>query len=405
MTLTITRLGHLGDAIAETARGPVYVSMALPGEVVEDTGEARITAPKIVTPSAERVKAPCPQYRTCGGCALQHASDGFVARWKAEVVETALAGQGITAKVTQVETSPTHSRRRATLSARRTKKDVMIGFHARASDVLVEVGDCLLLEPSLMAALPAIKDAARAGGSRKGEIAFTVTASDGGADLSAQGGKPMDSELFSALSEIAERHQLARVAWNGETIATRRPATQRFGAGLVQPPSGAFLQATKAGEASLVAAVREIVGPSARVVDLFSGSGTFTLPLAETAEVHAVESDSAMLKALDAGWRQAQGLKRITHEARDLFRRPLLPDELEKFGAVVLDPPRAGAEAQVEQIGLSRTKTLAYVSCNPITFARDAKRLIAQGFTLGKITVVDQFRWSTHVELVAAFTR
>lgn len=404
-TLTITRLGHLGDAIAETPDGPIYVAMALPGEVVEDTGEARITAPKIVTPSEDRVKAPCAHYRACGGCVLQHASEAFVARWKAEVVETALRGQGIEARASATLTSPARSRRRAVVTGRRTKKGTLVGFHARASDTVIEIPECQLLDPALMAALPAAHEATALGGSRKGEVAFTLTLSDSGVDMACEGGKEMDTTLFSDLAGLAERHALARISWNGEAVATRAPAQQTMGKARVQPPSGAFLQATRHGEAALLEAVKAIVGDAPRVVDLFTGCGTFALPLAEVSEVHAVESEPAMIRALDAGWRSAQGLKRVTTEARDLFRRPLLPDELDQFDVVVLDPPRAGAEAQINQIALSNTKRVAYVSCNPITFARDAKRLLAVGFSLGRLTVVDQFRWSTHVELVAEFTR
>ncbi|WP_376876366.1 class I SAM-dependent RNA methyltransferase [Albirhodobacter sp. R86504] len=404
-TLTINRLGHLGDAIAETPDGPIYVAMALPGEVVEATGEARITAPKIITPSEDRVKAPCPHYRSCGGCVLQHAADPFVARWKAEVVETALRGQGIEAHTTQTLTSPTQSRRRAVVTGRRTKKGALVGFHARGSDTIIEIPQCKLLDPALMAALPAAQDATLAGSSRKGEIAFTLTLSDSGVDMACEGGKEMDPALFTTLAGLAETHSLARISWNGEAVATRAPAQQTMGKARVQPPSGAFLQATRHGEAALLEAVKAIVGDAPRVVDLFTGCGTFALPLAETSEVHAVESEPAMIRALDTGWRSAQGLKRVTTEARDLFRRPLLPDELKPFDVVVLDPPRAGAEAQIEQIALSEVHKIAYVSCNPITFARDARRLITAGFSLGPLTVVDQFRWSTHVELVAEFTR
>jgi 23S rRNA (uracil1939-C5)-methyltransferase len=172
----------------------------------------------------------------------------------------------------------------------------------------------------------------------------------------------------------------------------------------VTPPPGAFLQATPQGEASLVTAVRDAVGSSRHVIDLFAGCGTFSLPLAESAEVHAVEGDAGMTAALDHGWRMAQGLKPVTFETRDLYRRPLLPDELAKTDAVVLDPPRAGAEAQVAEIVKAMPPVVAYVSCNPVTFARDAAVLIAAGYTLNWVQVVDQFRWSSHVELAAQFT-
>lgn len=188
-------------------------------------------------------------------------------------------------------------------------------------------------------------------------------------------------------------------------IAARRPAFQRFGPARVTPPPGAFLQATAEGEAALVGFVRDAVAGAKSVADLFAGCGTFSLPLAQTAEVHAVEGEAAMLAALDKGWRQAQGLHRVTHEARDLFRRPLLHDELNRYDAIVIDPPRAGAEAQIHEICASATRILAYVSCNPVTFARDAAQLCAAGFRLERLLAVDQFRFSAHVELAALFRR
>lgn len=406
MRLTIERLSLHADGVGQGPEGAIHAPMVLPGEVIEGEPEAgRIASPKIETPSAARVKPPCPHYRACGGCVLQHGSDDFVAGWKASVVETALAGRGIAAKVALVETSPLHSRRRATLSGRRTKKGVLVGFHARASETLVEVPGCLILRPELMEAIPAVEAATALGASRKGEVSFALTLSEAGVEIAARGGKPMDRALFEALSDLATRHDLARLSWEGETVAERRPARQAFGRARVTPPPGAFLQATDAGEAALVAFVRAATKGAARVADLFAGCGTFALALADEAEIHAVESSAPMLEALDRGWRTAQGLKRVTHEARDLFRRPLLPDELARYDAIVIDPPRAGAEAQVQQICASKTRNLAYVSCNPVSFARDAAALTAAGFEIADLIVVDQFRWSSHIELAARFTR
>lgn len=406
MTLTIDRLSLHADGVAHGAAGTVHVAMALPGEEVDgEVSEGRIAAPRILTPSPERVKAPCPHYRACGGCVLQHASDRFVEGWKASVVTSALAQRGVEARVLRVETSPPMSRRRATLSGRRTKKGTLVGFHARASDTVVEVPECRILRPELLAAMPALHEATALGASRKGEISFVLTLSEAGIEVAARGGKEMDAALYEALAELARRHDLARLNWGEETVAERRPAQQVFGAARVTPPAGAFLQATAEGEAALVAFVRKAVGDAARVADLFAGCGTFALPLAATAEVHAVEGEAAMLGALDRGWRGAQGLKRVTHEVRDLFRRPLLADEIDRFEAVVIDPPRAGAEAQVGEIATSKLRNLVHVSCNPVTFARDARRLVDAGFTLEDLIVVDQFRWSAHIELAAAFRR
>ncbi|MBV7410992.1 class I SAM-dependent RNA methyltransferase [Maritimibacter sp. DP1N21-5] len=400
--LTIERLGHQGDGIA---KGPVFVPRTLPGEVIAgEVVDGRIETPVIVTPSADRVKPPCPHYRMCGGCSLQHASDAFVENWKVQVVETALVAQGISTTVRGIMTSPANARRRAVLSGRRTKKGALVGFHAPRSDVLTPVPDCRLLAPGIMAGLPGFEALVIAGGSRKGEVRITVSESEAGLDVWVSGGKPLDLALETELARIAGEQGFARLAWGDEVIATALPPVQRFGrAGVVVPP-GSFLQATKAGEAALLAAVQEAVGDASRVIDLFAGSGTFSLPLAERAEVHGVEGEREMLRALEQGWRQSQGLKQVTVETRDLFRRPLLADEL-AADAIVIDPPRAGAEAQVVEVAKSPARRIAAVSCNPVTFARDAKILTDAGYKLDWIVVVDQFRWSSHVELAAQFSR
>lgn len=256
-----------------------------------------------------------------------------------------------------------------------------------------------------MALFPVLGEIVQIGASRKGEVTLTVTRAEGGADVAVSGAKPLDAALRLDLAGLVERAGLARLAWEGEVIALRVPPAQRFGAARVVPPPGAFLQATPEGEADLLAAVRDAVGPAHRLADLFAGCGTFALPLAERAEVHAVEGEAAMLTALDSGWRQAAGLKRVTVETRDLFRRPLLADELRGFDAVVIDPPRAGAEAQMAELARSTVPVIAAVSCNPVSFARDARLLVQGGYRLDWVQAVDQFRWSPHVELAARFTK
>lgn len=398
---SILRLGHQGDGIAE---GPVYAPRTLPGEQVSGVLDGSVlTDIKVLAPSDNRVKPPCRHYKSCGGCQLQHASDAFVADWKVEVVRTALAAQGLQAEMRPILTSPPQSRRRAAIAVRRTKKGALAGFHGRASGVITEIPDCQLLDPALTAATPVAKALAELGGSRKGVLSVTLTLSEAGLDVAVQGGKPLDGPLEMALAQATEQHGLARLAWDGEVIAMRHPPSQRFGAAKVLPPPGAFLQATKDGEQALTRAVFDIVGPAKQVVDLFAGCGTFSLPLAQRAEVHAVEGEAEMTQALDQGWRKSSGLKQVTTEVRDLFRRPLMPDELTRFDAVVLDPPRAGAEAQVAELAQARSPVIAYVSCNPVTFARDAKILVQAGYALEWVQVVDQFRWSSHSELVGSF--
>ena len=403
--MTIDRLGHLGDGIAETPDGAVFVPQMLPGEVVEgDLQGDRLTNPRILTPSVHRIKPPCAHARTCGGCLLQHADDGFVADWKLSVVRSALAGQGLSAEFRPIITSPAKSRRRATFAARRTKSGALIGFHARASDMLVDIPHCQLLHPALIASFPALTALVAFAGSRSTEISLTVTHSLAGPDVMVTGGKAVDAAQKLDLARLVETHGIARLTWNAEPVALRAQPTQRLGRALVTPPPGAFLQATAEGEAALLAAITAAVGKARRITDLFAGIGTFSIPLAETATVHAVESEAEMLAALDKGARHAEGLHRITTEARDLFRRPLEPDEFKGIDAVVIDPPRAGAEAQTHTLARAKVPVIAAVSCNPVTFARDARTLTKAGYKIDWIQVVDQFRWSSHVELVSRFS-
>nr|WP_227754237.1 class I SAM-dependent RNA methyltransferase [Stagnihabitans tardus] len=399
--MTIARLGHRGDGIAEG----VYAPGTLPGEEVE--GELQgdtLTDIRILTPSSSRVKPPCSHARTCGGCLMQHASDATVAEWKTAIVRGALEGQGLSAEVRPIITSPPRSRRRATLAARRTKGGVLMGFHLRASDTIAPVPNCQLLHPDLIAAFPALEALVKIGGSRTVEMTLAVTRTLTGADVVVTNAKPADAELQLDLARLVEAHGLARLTWNGEVVAQRTPPIIKLGAARVALPPAAFLQATEEGEAALLTLVREAVGPAKKIIDLFSGLGTFSLPLAQNAEVHAVENDVALLTALDKGFRLAEGLKRVTTDIRDLYRRPLEPDEFKGIDAVVIDPPRAGAEAQCHTLAKSKVPVIAMVSCNPVTFARDAKILVQGGYKLHWVQPVDQFRWSNHVELAALFT-
>lgn len=378
------------------------IPRTLPGETVSLDADG---TPRIVTPSPDRIAPPCRHFRSCGGCAIQHATDAFTAAWKRDIVARALSARGLSADILGPETSPPQSRRRARLSARRTKSGTLIGFHARGSDTIVAVPECRLLTPALMAAFPALDALTRRAASRTSELSLTVTETLNGPDIHIAAERPLDPELRAALTDIARTHRLARLTWNDDPVVTLLPPLLQIGRAQVAPPPAAFLQATAHGQETLTGLVRRAVGKARRIVDLFAGCGTFALPLAETAEVHAVESDAAMLAALDRAWRATPGLHRVTTEARDLFRRPLDAADLKPFDAAVIDPPRAGAEAQVTALAASHIANIAMVSCNPVTFARDAGILVAAGFRLGPVTLVDQFRWSHHVELSTQFTR
>ncbi len=403
MSHQIVRLGKDGDGIAE---GPIYVRGALPGELVdgEVTGN-RIDAPKILTPSSDRVRAPCRHYGSCGGCALQHSSDAFLENWKADIVRSALSAHGIEAPIRQVLTSPAKSRRRAIFSARRTKKSALVGFHMSASDAIVDVLDCQVILPEITSLLPSLRVLAQHGATRRSELTIHVIWTANGADVAVSNARESDLTLFETLAGVAQDAGFARLSWNGELLLQRTPPTLHFDGIAVEPPPGAFLQATEHGERALLAAVTEAVGDARQIADLFSGCGTFSLPLARQAEIFAYESAPDHIEALHVAWKKAEGLKSLRTETRDLFRRPLLIEELAAFDAVVIDPPRAGAQAQAKELANSSVQRIAAVSCNPTTFARDAAQLILGGYRLLWIDVVDQFRWSPHVELVAAFSR
>lgn len=397
-TLVVERLGAGGDGVA----GEAFVARALPGETVEGpVSEGRMDAPRILAPSPDRVAPPCPHFRRCGGCALQHASDAFVAGWKAGRVRGALAARGLDAAVASVATSPPRSRRRAALTGRRTKKGAVVGFHVRRSDEVVAIPACTLLLPEIVKRLPVLEAVTRLAAPRGGAVGLHVTWSEAGLDLVVSDAKPATPETLAEIAAL----DLARVAWNGEPLTLARAPARSVGPATLVPPPGAFLQATDHGEAALAALVLDATDGATRVADLFAGCGTFALRLAARARTDAFEGDGALVAAMRAAADTAPALKPLAATARDLFRDPLAEAELAPYGAVVIDPPRAGAQAQAARLAASAVPVVAHVSCNPATFARDARVLVDGGYRMGPIAVVDQFRWSPHVELFARFDR
>ena len=403
---TIDKIGALGDGIVSSDQGDIFAPFALPREkITGDVENGRIQNPRIVMPVPERIKPICRHFKTCGGCTMQHANDVVLANWKMQKTKDALTTVGLYPEFRRGMTVPLGSRRRATFAVKRTKKGAMIGFHGRASDTIVEITECPVSDPELLSCLPALKEMAILGASRKAPLRASVTASENGLDVSIEGGKKLDASDIAKLAKIAGSANIIRLFWNHETAVQSSPPIHTINSVKVSPPSGSFLQATKEGETILIDAVQGIVSSSKKVVDFFSGCGTFALPLAKNAEVLAIEGSGEMLMSLDHAWRGSTGLKDIKTEKRDLFRRPLQADELMKVDAVVLDPPRAGALAQVQELIHSNVKKIAFVSCNPATFARDAKVLVDGGYTLNWVQVVDQFLYNPHVELVAEFTK
>ncbi|MGE3304879.1 MAG: class I SAM-dependent RNA methyltransferase [Rhizobiaceae bacterium] len=400
--LTIERLGAQGDGIAATAQGPVYVAFALPGERVSVERKAsRATLVEVLEPSPDRVAPACRHFGVCGGCSLQHLIEPAYLDFKRERVIEALRSLRIETNVPATVRCAPASRRRAVFTARRTERGMLLGYNRALSHELVDIGECPILLPEIVAALPTLRHLAAIVASVGAPFHVTVTATQTGLDVAFSGSGKVNEEARAATIRFAVAERLARVSVDGEILIEPAKPTVAFGKAYVTPPPGAFLQAVPAAEAVMAALVREHVGKARRVADLFCGAGAFALRLAEHAEVHAVEEDAAALAALDRARRSTPGLKPVSVERRDLFRRPLTAKELGRFDAVVFDPPRAGAEDQSKQIARSDVPRVAAVSCNPISLARDLRILIDGGYRLVSVTPVDQFLWSSHVEAVA----
>ncbi|CAN5275096.1 class I SAM-dependent RNA methyltransferase [soil metagenome] len=410
--LTIARLGAQGDGIADTASGPVFVPLSLPGETVTaEVKDGRANDVEIVTASLERIAPVSPQYGDCGGCSLQHWAAAPYLEWKREQVRLALGREGIETEIEATVAVPMASRRRLALHARRTPEGrVIMGFKARKSWRLVEVSECPVADPRLVRAFPALAKLAAAFLEHpKSAPTLHVTWTLDGLDVDVtgverkSGGLSRDRQMQAI--RAAQEADLARLSLAGETLVMARQPRVMFGPATVPVPPGGFLQAVPEAEAAMTARAVAAVKGSKKIADLFCGSGSFTFPLATVAPVLAADASVASIAALKAGVGTAQGLRQITAEARDLFRRPLSPFDLKGCDAIVFDPPRAGAIDQTAQIGGTEASVVVGVSCNPQTFARDARTLIDAGFSLETVTPIDQFLWSAHVELVGVFRR
>ena len=406
----IVSLAAQADGVAETPGGPLYVPYVLPGERVriEPEGEGRAGLLKIVTPSPQRVAAPCRHFTRCGGCVIQHAAPDFYAAWKRDLAATALKSRGIETEIAPLIPAQARSRRRATFAVMRTKKGAMVGYYARGSHDIIPVSECPLVLPEIEKAIPSLGEIVSPGLSRSARASVLVTSTLNGLDVAVTGGKSLDGPMRVELGSRAAVADIARLSWDGEIVAERRSPQLDLSGLRVALPIGGFLQPTADGETALIRLVREGVGGARRVADLFAGCGTFAAALAGVSAVHAVEGEAKALAALERAVREqgpARALKPVTTETRDLARRPLLASELNGFDAVIVDPPRAGASAQAEEIAKSKVPVVVSVSCNPATFARDARMLLDGGYRLDRVTPVDQFLWSSHLELVGIFRR
>lgn len=401
-TLRIERLGAAGDGIAFTPSGPVFVPFTLPGELVEaERVKDRAVLDGILEASPSRVTPACRHFGACGGCALQHMEQEAYRAWKRERVVQALAAEWVEAEVAPLVPCAPNSRRRVALAARQTDAGMLLGFNRMHSHEIVDIAENWIALPQIVDALPRLRDLAKRLARTPNAFRLLVTASDSGLDIAAEGSGKLAEADRRAAGDFAIRAGFARLSVDGEIVVEPLRPTVAFGGVAVALPPGAFLQAVASTEEAMAVLVTAHLGKARRVADLFAGCGTFALRLARRAAVHAVEGDAATLAALDRAARHAPGLKPVTAERRDLFRRPLTAKELDRFDAVCLDPPRAGAEAQCRELAKSAVARVAAVSCNPATLARDLKILVAGGYRVTSVTPLDQFLWSGHVEAVA----
>ena len=405
--IEITRIGAQGDGIGERT----FVPLTLPGETVRARVEGeRGELEAVLTASPDRVAPPCPHFGVCGGCALQHwAAEPYLA-WKRDRVIEALSREGLETEVLPTFASPPASRRRLALHARAARGGAVVGFKERRSWTLVPIETCPISDPRLVAALPALRALGKPFLEHpKSAPTLHVTLTRTGLDIditgveAKSGGLSADARVRAAM--IAQEADFARVTLAGEAVYVAREAIVTLGAAHVALPPGAFLQAVPQAEAAMAAFAVEAVGGAARIADLFCGVGTFTFRLAQVGTVLAADAAAPAIAALKSAAGRAPGLKTITAEARDLTKRPVLARELARIDAVVFDPPRAGALEQAGEIARSKVGRVVGVSCNPATFARDARVLVDAGFRLDRILPVDQFLWSPHVELVGVFSR
>ena len=393
----IVRVAAKGDGVTGDGR---HVAGSAPGD--------RLMAEGGLERGPHYQKPPCRHFDECGGCNLQQLDDAALSDFVEQRCVNALLAQEIGPKtIHPVHLSPPHTRRRVALRAVRMGKKVLLGFSAAGSHRVIDLSECPVMDARLVILIPKLRALAVKLLGHRTQWQIKLALIDQGVDMLLEGYEPDGLAAHEGLVEFAQENALARLAidtgYGPETLWEPEPATFTLSGVAVPYPHYAFLQATPDGEAALLSAVRHAIGDAKLVADLFAGLGTFALGLCEGRRVYAGEADRAALLSLkSASDRNAKG---IATDHRDLFRRPLTPAEINRFDAVVLDPPRAGAREQVVQLAASTVPIIAYISCNPASFARDAKRLIEAGYTLTDLWPVGQFRWSTHVELAARFVR
>jgi 23S rRNA (uracil1939-C5)-methyltransferase len=399
----IVGLGAQGDGIAETPAGRIYVPYALPGERWRlADGEP----PLLLRPHPTRARAVCPHFGSCGGCVAQHVPDALYVAWKRAIVVEAFRHRGIDAPVDDLVRVALASRRRLTVYARRYRKNLHLGFYRAATHYIMNVTECPIAMPQLVAVLPVLREMLEPMLMGEAEAAIDMLATPAGVDVGMTFIHLDSSQKhYPRLAALAARHGLARLTVGRDTLLEARRPVLEFGGVEVAPPPEAFVQAVEAAEAEMVRLVLAATAKAKRVADLFCGLGTFTFPLARRARVLAVDEEENSIAALATAARHAQGLKPIEAKVRDLLRMPLSAKELEGFDAVVFDPARSGAQKQSEQLARSKVPGVVAVSCDPGTLARDVRSLVDGGYRLERVTPIDQFLYSHHVEVVAVLRR
>jgi len=409
--LVIDHVGHHGDGVAMSGGSKIYVPYTLGGETVDvapvpghHPDRRRLITVEAASPA--RITPFCPHFGVCGGCAIQHWDAEPYQAWKRELVVTTLAQGGIDCEVAPLVDAHGLGRRRITLHARMGTHDVLkVGFAAANSHDIVPIDRCPILDPHLDGAIEAAWAIAEPLISMGKPLDIQITATNSGLDVDVRGSGPLSTAMIGRLSRVAEQHRLARLTRHGELVLMRSPPVVSIGTTQVALPPGSFLQATVEGEERLAALASAHCKRGKYIADLFCGVGPFALRLAAKSRIAAFDSDAGAVAALQKAATSTSGLKPVKAEARDLFRRPLMPQELRDYDTVVFDPPRQGAQAQATQLAASKIPVVVAISCNVTTFARDAKILIDGGYKIEGVTPVDQFRHTPHVELVAKFRR
>ena len=393
----ILRVAARGDGVTADGR---YIAYAAPGDRLDPSGG--------LIHGAHHIEPACPHFTLCGGCQLQHVDDETLGVFVRERITHALSTQHIeVSEVHPTHLSPSHSRRRVAVRSAWAGKHLHLGFSTEKSHRIIDLQQCDVMAPALFALLDPIRAFLEPRLNRARHVQIKMAIVDQGVDVLIENWIANDLDAHEALSEFAQSNGIARLSldegYGPVTFYEPQPVTVTLGGVPVGYQPYGFLQATQDGEAALIAAVAQIVGDAPTIADLFSGFGTFALALGENRKIFAVEADRDAIASLKLAGGIA--LRQLFTEHRDLFRRPLNTEELNRFSAVILDPPRAGAREQIGQLASSKVPRIAYVSCNPSSFARDAKTLIEGGYTLQRIWPVGQFRWSSHVEMVGEFTR